>query len=192
MKDVIRVVLVDPNEESREAFRRLLGGMSVIWLTEVFTSYQNLGVRVKEIGAHLTIVTLDHDPDQAIELIQAMSQADPNVVILPASQTSDSTLILRAIRAGAREFLTLPTEPRELLETINRMMRGRLNFPHRPKTARKSSRSRVLPAGLGAQRSPSTWRRPWPPTRSKRSFCSISISCLDRSTLVSTLSLTTR
>jgi len=129
MKDVIRIVLVDPNEESREAFRRLLGGMSAIWLTEVFTSYQNLGVRVKEIGAHMTIITLDHDPNQAIELIQAMSQADPNAVILPASRTSDSTLILRAIRAGAREFLTLPTEPAELIATVNRILRGRLDSP---------------------------------------------------------------
>jgi pilus assembly protein CpaE len=127
MKDVTRIVLVDPNEQSREAFRRLLGGMSAFWLTEVFTSYQNLGVRVKEIGAHLTIVTLDHEPNQAIELIQAMSQVDPNAVILPASRTSDSTLILRAIRAGAREFLTLPTEPRELLDTVNRILRGRLD-----------------------------------------------------------------
>ncbi len=101
--------------------------MSAIWLTEVFTTYQNLGGRVKEIGAHLTIVALDHDPNQAIELIQAMSQADPNAVILPASRTSDSTLILRAIRAGAREFLTLPTEPGELLETVDRILRGRLD-----------------------------------------------------------------
>ena len=126
MKDVIRVVLVDPNEESRETFRRLLGGMSAIWLTEVLTSYQDISGRVKEVGAHLTIVTLDHNPSQAIEFIQVMSQADPNAVILPASRTSDSTLILRAIRAGAREFLTLPTEPGELLETINRILRGRL------------------------------------------------------------------
>ena len=127
MKDVIRVVFeVDPDEKSRESFRRLLGGMSAIWLTEVLTSYQNLGARVKEIGAHLTIVSLDHDPNQAIELIQAMAEADPNAVILPASRTSDSALILKAIRAGAREFLTLPTEPGELLETVNRVLRGRI------------------------------------------------------------------
>jgi pilus assembly protein CpaE len=127
MKDVIRVILIDPNEESRDAFRRLLGGMSAIWLTEVLTSYQNPGVRAKEIGAHLTIVVLDHNPNQAIELIQGLSQADPNAVILPASRTSDSALILRAIRAGAREFLTLPTEPPELLETFNRLLRGRID-----------------------------------------------------------------
>ncbi len=90
MKDVIRVVLVDPDEESRENIRRLLGGVSAIWLTEVFTNYQNLGGRVKEIGAHLTIVVLDHDTNQAIELILAMSNADPNAVILPASRTSDT------------------------------------------------------------------------------------------------------
>ncbi len=45
--------------------------------------------------------------------------------MLPASASSDSTLILKSIRAGAREFLTLPTEATELLEIITRLFRGR-------------------------------------------------------------------
>ena len=38
----------------------------------------------------------------------------PNTVVLPASESCDSTLILKSIRAGAREFVTLPTEASEL------------------------------------------------------------------------------
>ena len=45
--------------------------------------------------------------------------------MLPASASCDSTLILKAIRAGAREFLTLPTEASELMEIITRLFRGR-------------------------------------------------------------------
>ncbi len=67
---------------------------------------------------------LDHEPQQAIEVIGSVTQANPRATILPASRNSDSTLILRAIRAGAREFLTLPAEPSELLGITGRLLRG--------------------------------------------------------------------
>ena len=44
MKDVIRIVLVDPIEESRAALRRLLGGITSLWLSDVLTSYQEAAI----------------------------------------------------------------------------------------------------------------------------------------------------
>ena len=126
MKDLIRIVLVDPNEESRNALQRLLGGIGSIWLAEVLTSYQEAADRAGEIAAHVTIVVLDHDPNQAIELIQKLdADRTRGTVVLPASRSADSGLILKAIRAGAREFLTLPAEQAELLERSRGWLRGR-------------------------------------------------------------------
>src|SRR5438132_345446 len=125
MRDVIRIVLVDPDEESRDALRRLLGAIGTIWVAEVFDTYHGLAARIGAIDPDMTIVALDHNTNQAVELIHALSQANPAAVVLPASRTSDSGLILRAIRAGAREFLTLPGESAELLEIITRLLRGR-------------------------------------------------------------------
>jgi len=125
MKDLIRIVLVDPNEESRNTLQRLLVGIAGIWLSEVFNSYQEAAARSSEIGAHLTIVILDHDTNQALELIQKLTQANPNAIVLPGSRRGDSDLILRAIRAGARDVLLLPAEPAELLDAITRLLRGR-------------------------------------------------------------------
>ena len=118
MKDLIRIVLVDPNKDSQNALRGLLGAIATIWVAEVFETYRGLASRMAEIAPDMTIVSLDHDANQAVELIHALTVADPNTVILPASRTSDSVLILRAIRAGAREFLTIPCEEAELLEII--------------------------------------------------------------------------
>jgi pilus assembly protein CpaE len=125
MTDVIRTILVDPNEASRAALSRTLSGINSIWLSDIVSSYQEAAARVSEIGAHLTIVTLDHDPNPAVELIQKLAAVNTSAVILPASKTSDSGLILKAIRAGAREFLTLPAEPAELTEIISRLLKGR-------------------------------------------------------------------
>jgi pilus assembly protein CpaE len=125
MKDVIRIVVVDPVEESRTALQQTLGGITSIWLAEVLTSYQEAANRAKDIAAHITIVVLDRDANQAIDLIQQINHASADAIVLPASRSADSGLILKAIRAGAREFLTLPAEPAEVLDIVSRLTRGR-------------------------------------------------------------------
>ncbi len=129
MRDVIRVVLVDPNDESRQSLQRLLGSMGSVWIAEVLPSYQIAASRIVEIAPDLCLVALDSEPGQAVELIASMAQALPSAVVMPASASCDSTLILKSIRAGAREFLTLPTEASELMEIITRLFRGRGDSP---------------------------------------------------------------
>lgn len=122
MKDLIRIVLIDPNEESRNSLQRLLRGIGSIWLSEVVNSFQDAAARAGEIAADVTIVVLDQDPNQALELIQKVAQANSATVVLPASRCAESGLILRSIRAGAREFLPLPAEQTEVLDTISRLL----------------------------------------------------------------------
>ena len=123
MKDAIRVVLVDPVSDTRQTLQRLLGGLDALWLAEACDSYEGASRRINEVGAELLIVVIDADPAQAVNLIQTIVQRSPNVAVLPASRARDSSVILQVIRAGAREFLTLPTQPDELLETIKRLVR---------------------------------------------------------------------
>ncbi len=125
MKDVIRVVLVDPNEESRQELQRLLSSMSSVWIAEVLSSYKVAASRMVELSPDLCLVALDSDPALAIDAISSMVQSLPGALVLPASASCDSTLILKSIRAGAREFLTLPTEASELLEIFTRLFRDR-------------------------------------------------------------------
>ncbi len=170
MKDVIRIVLVDPNQETRDELRQCLSVMQSIWLSEVHTSYQKGIERAKELGGHLTIVTLDHDPVQAIELIQRILQSDPGAVVLPASVSTDSALILKAIRAGAREFLTLPTEASELLATVTRLLHGR-DLSHvadggEPKIITFTGAT----GGVGCTTIAVTLSSVWRPARSKRRY----------------------
>lgn len=122
MKSMIRVVLVDPNEESRQSLQRLLGGLGSIWLAEAFASYQAAASSLAELAPDLTLVVLDSDADQGVALIQAVVRDRPESIVLPASRSRDSDLILRSIRAGAREFLTLPADLDELLGAIHRLV----------------------------------------------------------------------
>ena len=71
MKDVIRIVLVDPNPETRAALQRLLGTIDTIWVAEVFDTYHDAAPRIIGIAPDVTIVVLDHEPGQAVELVGA-------------------------------------------------------------------------------------------------------------------------
>lgn len=121
MKDAIQVVLIDPIDDSREDLRRIFAGITTLWLSEACTSYDGAAKRVAEVRPDLVIVDLDGDPMQAINLIHTIIQQNPGIAVLPASRVRDSSLILRVIRVGAREFLTLPTRPEEILETVGRL-----------------------------------------------------------------------
>jgi pilus assembly protein CpaE len=129
MKDAIRVLLVDPVDESRLALQQLLGGLGSVWLAETCVTYQVTAKRVSEVLPNLVIIAVDPDPNQAVSLIQTIVQNNPGVVVLPASRLHDSGLILRVVRAGAREFLTLPADPTEVQEVIGRLFEGQAT-PH--------------------------------------------------------------
>lgn len=125
MKDLIRVVLIDPDPQSRETLKRLLGGTSRFWLAESLAGYQDAARQVKDLGAQAVLLVLDHDPAKALELLAALVQADPELVVVPASRTGDGGIILKSIRAGAREFVTLPVEPADLLDAFARLVKSR-------------------------------------------------------------------
>ena len=125
MKESIQVVLVDPIDESRKTLQGLFSGVPSLWLSEVCTAYQGAAKRIAEVAPALVVVNIDEDPAQAVNLIGTIVQNCPGVAVLPASGVRDSSIILRVIRAGAREFLTLPTGPDELKDTLDRLLNRR-------------------------------------------------------------------
>jgi pilus assembly protein CpaE len=125
LKDAIRIVLVDPADESRQALQRLIGGIKEVWLADACSQFEGTDKRVAEIAPDIVLVVLDSNPMQAIQLVQAILQKTPNVAVLPASRDRDSGAILRVIRAGAREFLPLPTEAHDLVDSVKRLIRPR-------------------------------------------------------------------
>ncbi len=123
MKGMIRVVLVDPAEESRLSLQRLLSGIGSIWLGEVCTSYDAAARSVPENKPDLTVLNIDKDPEAAIGLIQQIVREQHDAIVLTVSRHRDADMILRLVRAGAREFLGLPANLDELMQAFDRLVR---------------------------------------------------------------------
>ncbi|QDT06999.1 Septum site-determining protein MinD [Rubripirellula lacrimiformis] len=121
MSNVLRIALVDPSDGSREALKGKLLGMDTIWLEADCSRYEFFPDVIEQTAPDVGVITLDSNPEKAIELIQRLATSAPDTAILAASEQTDGQLILRTMRAGAREFLTLPLSSDDLDEALRRV-----------------------------------------------------------------------
>src|SRR6266481_7965559 len=121
MRDVQRVVLVDPSDATREPLRNLMLGVESVWLEAECSRYEFFFDVVAQSNPDVAVVALDADPNKALQLISQLSIDRPELGILAVSAKGDGQLILQALRGGAHEFLTAPVVLEELLQAMQRL-----------------------------------------------------------------------
>ena len=129
MNGTPRALLIDPDDRSREMIRRALATTGRVAVSEASASYQG-AVGLLGTGSYeLVVIGLDHDREAALRLLRHAASLDPRMPVLPASADPDSSLVLAAMRAGAREFLVLPPDPGELTQILERLLHTPLTGP---------------------------------------------------------------
>ena len=117
----LSIALISPNRRQREAAALVLASCTGYEIAE-FSSYP---VRLDEASQMMdqkygvAIIDLDGDPEFALQLVESIS-ADGFATVMVYSETADPELLVRCMRAGAREFLTLPLEQRVVEEALTR------------------------------------------------------------------------
>ena len=125
MTDVPHVLVVDASESSRRELCDLVqasGSGQVVGQAEF---YAGAALRASTIGADLVIVGLDADPAAGLAAVAELGSFEGRAAVLPSSRARDGALILQAFRAGAREFLTLPSTPEEFRAVFGRAVPAR-------------------------------------------------------------------
>jgi pilus assembly protein CpaE len=80
-----------------------------VWLQAECTKYEFLQeVIANQTAPHVVVVAIDADLEKACKAIERLAQEMPDVAILAISKRDDGQAILKALRAGAKEFLTMP------------------------------------------------------------------------------------
>ncbi|MBI2823557.1 MAG: AAA family ATPase [Planctomycetia bacterium] len=125
MGNVLRLALVDPNDTTRESVKSMLLGMDLVWLEAECSRYEFFADVVSQTHPDIGLVALDHDADKALALVNKLNEATPDCSILVVSSSTDGGLILRAMRAGAKEFLTRPVRIEDLLDALTRISERR-------------------------------------------------------------------
>jgi pilus assembly protein CpaE len=117
---VISVALIGPEEQRRKAVASALAG-SQANVTREFTSYPELDdvPQLLETSFDVIIVDLDSDPEHALDLVEHICGNSSSTVMVYSSQ-ADPELLVRCMRAGAREFLNQPIAPSTIAEALVR------------------------------------------------------------------------
>ena len=126
MKDVQRVVLVDPSDATREPLRNMLLGVESVWLEAECSRYEFFFDVVRQSHPDVAVVALDADQQKALQLIGQLTSDCPDLPILAVSGQGDGQAILQALRSGAKEFLTQPVVLEELLLALQRLQQKRV------------------------------------------------------------------
>ncbi len=121
MSNVLRLALVDPKDETRERLKAMLLGMDIVWLEAECSRYEFFPDVIAQSKPDVGVISLDSDEQKAVALLDRMRTESPECSMLAVSSSTDGQLILRAIRAGAKEFLTLPATLEEMMGALNRI-----------------------------------------------------------------------
>ncbi|MEZ6088953.1 MAG: AAA family ATPase [Pirellulaceae bacterium] len=125
MSNVLRLAIVDPNDQTRDKLKAILLSLDVVWLEAECSRYEFFTDVVSQTNPDIGVIALDSHPDKAIQLLNQVRGKSPDCDLLVISASTDGQLILQAMRAGAKEFLTLPLSSEDLTTALNRISEQR-------------------------------------------------------------------
>ena len=118
--EVLTVALIGPQDQGRKQLARALAGpqASVAKVIAAYTEQDDVPRLLAE-DYDVIIVELDSNPEHALELVEAICGGSTSTVMVYSAH-SDSEMLVRCMRAGAREYLTQPIAPSTLAEALIR------------------------------------------------------------------------
>ena len=119
--DALSIALIGPDEERRKAAAIALAGCQAGGFRE-FSSYPPSLDDLPRLLEHrydVIILDLDPNPEYALELVESIC-AKSQATVMIYSAKADPDLLVRCMRAGAREFLTLPFSHSTVAEALVR------------------------------------------------------------------------
>jgi len=119
--DVLTIALIGPDEGRRKAAASALAGAQGGDIREFSTYPPSLDdvPKLLEQRYDVIIIDLDSHPEYALELVESIC-ANGTATVMVYSMKADSELLVRCMRAGAREFLTLPFTQSTVAEALVR------------------------------------------------------------------------
>ncbi len=86
--------------------------------TIIAGDYSKTVAAFRDYSFDALVVDLDGNQEDALALIEHVAASHPEVPIVVCSSGKDAMLAVKAMRAGAREYLAFPPEPRQLAEAL--------------------------------------------------------------------------
>ena len=121
MSDVLRMAIVDPNDSSRSITKNLLLGIDSIWLEAECSRYEFFSDVLTQTNPNIAVVAIDADPQRGLALVAQITNEFPDCSPLVVSGSQEGSVILQAMRNGAKEFLGYPLQIDDFVAALDRI-----------------------------------------------------------------------
>ena len=121
MTQPITIVVLSTGLDNFKDIRRALTGESRVKLLAGGNDPDQLYEEIVRLKPNAAIIALGAMTEQAVKFIERLSAECPSTAIISAGEATSPDLILRSLRAGAREFLRLPISTDELRTVLDRV-----------------------------------------------------------------------
>lgn len=125
MSEPLSVLIIDSDPMRRHAIRELLKDNESVKVEAEASDPETGSHLVGQLKPAIVIFDLGHPPDLGLAVVERLLVASPQSAIFVSAEGQRAETILRAVRAGAQEFLVRPVSKKDLLGAITRIARQR-------------------------------------------------------------------
>jgi len=139
MENKTYIVVIDLDEVSgrvTQAILQEIPGIDVRTETRDLTTGYDL---IKQLNPSIVILNIYPDQDPVFELARKITHAFSELDLFITSRQADSIVVIRAMRAGAREFICQPVNKDELITAVTKAVQRKKQSQHD-----NSSNSKVI------------------------------------------------
>jgi len=114
------MIIIDSNSDSRDDVKNLIEQFDEIDIIGVFDNLL-AGYEASMLERpDVVFIDLSENVDLGIETIEKLSQKNKNSIIFVSSESVNTEIVIRSMRAGAREFITKPVIIEDLSSALNK------------------------------------------------------------------------
>jgi len=120
----VRVLVADDHALVRQGLRQVLALSNELSLVAEAKNAWEVIERVRDIEVDVVLLDMSMPGPSGLELIRRLRSEAPRVPVLVLSMHAEAQIAARAIKAGARGYLTKDSEPELLIDALRQVGRG--------------------------------------------------------------------
>jgi pilus assembly protein CpaE len=120
---MLRGIIICPDTDLSERLETLLNEIGIVSVTRTLDRYPNSLELVRFLRAHapqVIFISTESTP-KALEIARLVEKNTPGVQVVAVSRFCDPQILLEVMRAGIREFASLPFDRQSLTEGLMRL-----------------------------------------------------------------------
>ena len=121
MQNKVSTIILSDNDQTLNVLQLYLREFENLEVLDKFPEYMEIFDTLSSLDKSVLIVDVSDNADAKLEFISDVSANIHNCKVLVLSDNPSVDLIVRVMRAGAKEFLALPLIKSEFVEVLNRL-----------------------------------------------------------------------